>query len=59
MAPRDDMYPFAKVFSAKLEIYQKRESFVPRKFPPIRYLGIILIFHLSSSYDQSSMLYYL
>ena len=32
-----DPAPFAKVFSAKLEIYQKRESFVPRKFPAIRY----------------------
>ena len=33
---RLDPAPFAKVFSAKLEIYQKRESFVPRKFPAIR-----------------------
>jgi len=44
--------PFAKVFSMKLEIYQKRESFVPRKFPAIRYLEIPLpmplnVFHSS------------
>ena len=35
--PHVDPAPFAKVFSVKLEIYQKRESFVPRKFPAIRY----------------------
>ena len=37
MWPHVDPAPFAKVFSAKLGIYQKRESFVPQKFPAIRY----------------------
>ena len=36
--PHADPAPFAKVFSAKLEIYQKCESFVPQKFPTIRYI---------------------
>ena len=40
MAPRTwphvDPAPFAKVLSAKLEIYQKCKGFVPRKFPAIR-----------------------